>query len=307
MPWISGVYSRLYSWVADAAAGLDISSSRMDADTNDIVGGLNLTLTRDGSTNPTANLPMNGFHHTGAVAATAAGMYLTWDQFAAGNLPPLPALPGDVSIGGTLSVGGLATLSGGANVGGTLTAATINAQAATVAGMVTANAATVAGTVTANAATLASLNGNVLVTGSLNAPTGGGGLPINGGLVVNPPTPGADAIWCNGGLQVNGAMMMDGPITAPAGGGGLPFNTSIVVNATAGQADAIWSNGDIAAVAGAAGDGRVDAAGGYYISGTPHLFADRMFGALFRALADAPEGVRMIVVKQSGQLTAQPA
>ena len=46
MSWNGGGnFNRLYSWVADKAAGLNISSVRMDADTNDIAAnGLLSTL-----------------------------------------------------------------------------------------------------------------------------------------------------------------------------------------------------------------------------------------------------------------------
>lgn len=62
----AGVFTRVYSWVADAAAGIDISASRIDSDTNNITSnGLGNCLTRDGQGTATANLPMNGFRHTG--------------------------------------------------------------------------------------------------------------------------------------------------------------------------------------------------------------------------------------------------
>jgi hypothetical protein len=41
MPWVSGTFSRLYSWVTDDAGNIPITASRMDADTNDIVTGMN--------------------------------------------------------------------------------------------------------------------------------------------------------------------------------------------------------------------------------------------------------------------------
>lgn len=68
----SGTFNRLYSWVADKSAGLDISSTRMDADTNDITSnGFGNCLTRDGQGGPTANLPMNNFKHTGLASGSA--------------------------------------------------------------------------------------------------------------------------------------------------------------------------------------------------------------------------------------------
>jgi len=82
MPWNgSGTFNRIYSWVADKNAGLDISSSRMDTDTDDIVNsGLDNCLTRDGQGQATANLPMAGFKHTGTAAATARTDYSQYGQ-----------------------------------------------------------------------------------------------------------------------------------------------------------------------------------------------------------------------------------
>jgi MYXO-CTERM domain-containing protein len=55
MPWTgAGSFSRIFSWQADKAAGLDISSVRLDTDTNDITAnGLGNCLTRDGQGSPT--------------------------------------------------------------------------------------------------------------------------------------------------------------------------------------------------------------------------------------------------------------
>lgn len=78
----NGTFSRLYSWVADTAAGIDISSVRMDGDTDNItVNGFNNCLTRDGQGSATNNLPMNGFRHTGAGNAVNPQDYVTLSQF----------------------------------------------------------------------------------------------------------------------------------------------------------------------------------------------------------------------------------
>lgn len=83
MPWNgSGIFNRIYSWVADKAANLNISSSRMDTDTNDIVtNGLGNCLTRDGQGQPTALLPMAGFRHTNVGQGVAQTDYVRMDQF----------------------------------------------------------------------------------------------------------------------------------------------------------------------------------------------------------------------------------
>lgn len=76
----AGIFNRLFSWVADAAAGIDISSTRTDADTNDIATGLTNVITRDGQSIPTNNLPMGNFRHTGASNGVALTDYATVAQ-----------------------------------------------------------------------------------------------------------------------------------------------------------------------------------------------------------------------------------
>lgn len=89
----SGAFTRLYSWVADTAAGIDISSSRMDADTNNIVtNGFNNCLTRDGQGAATANLPMNGFKHTNVGNGSAVTDYVAVGQLQAPGTPASTAL-----------------------------------------------------------------------------------------------------------------------------------------------------------------------------------------------------------------------
>lgn len=77
----NGTFSRLYSWVADAAAGIDISATRMDADTNEITTqGFNNCLTRDGQGSATADLPLNGFKFTAVGNSTAGNQYVAQNQ-----------------------------------------------------------------------------------------------------------------------------------------------------------------------------------------------------------------------------------
>jgi hypothetical protein len=120
MPWNgSGVFSRVYSWVSDAAAGLDILSDRMDTDTDDLAAGLMHCLTVNGETLPVNNLPMANFRHTGASPGIAASDYATVGQvlnggggIVAGGFVPLA---GNVSMTGPLGVGG--ELTGGDRYG----------------------------------------------------------------------------------------------------------------------------------------------------------------------------------------------
>lgn len=114
--WSGGVFTRLYSWVSDAAAGIDISSSRMDADTNLITAtGLGNCLTRDGQGSATGNLPMNSFRHTGVGNAVAATDYVALGQLQSpGSLHLYGTaldITGNSALGGTLAVTGDTTVS----------------------------------------------------------------------------------------------------------------------------------------------------------------------------------------------------
>lgn len=67
----SGTFSRLYSWVVDAANSVNISSSRMDAELNGFAAALTNCVTRDGQSPPSADLPMGGKKLTNLGAAAA--------------------------------------------------------------------------------------------------------------------------------------------------------------------------------------------------------------------------------------------
>jgi hypothetical protein len=66
----SGTYSRLYSWVIDAANNVNISSSRTDAEMNGFAAGLTNCITRDGQSPPSSDLPMGGRKLVNLGAAT---------------------------------------------------------------------------------------------------------------------------------------------------------------------------------------------------------------------------------------------
>jgi hypothetical protein len=87
MPWNgSGVFNRLFSWIADKAGGINITASRFDADENDIVSnGLGNALTRDGQGVPVANLPMAGFRHLNVASSQNRNEYLATAQLQDGG------------------------------------------------------------------------------------------------------------------------------------------------------------------------------------------------------------------------------
>lgn len=61
----SGTFTRIYNWVIDKANGINITASRMDADTDDIANGLSQCINKDGQTTLTANIPFNNYKITG--------------------------------------------------------------------------------------------------------------------------------------------------------------------------------------------------------------------------------------------------
>lgn len=71
----SGTFNRVHDWSEDEDNNLDIEADRMDEDTDDIADGISQSLSKDGQTNPTANLPMANFIHTGVGNATARNNY----------------------------------------------------------------------------------------------------------------------------------------------------------------------------------------------------------------------------------------
>jgi Chaperone of endosialidase len=56
----SGNFNRVHNWTSDAAASIKIKADRHDAEDDNLASGLSNTLTKDGQSQPTANIPMNG-------------------------------------------------------------------------------------------------------------------------------------------------------------------------------------------------------------------------------------------------------
>ncbi len=111
----SGAFTRLFSWTADAAAGIDILASRMDADTNLITTqGFGNCLTRDGQGAATANLPMNGFKHTNVADAVDPTDYVALGQLQSPGSLPIYAT--------TITATGLISPASGVGIKGSLVA-----------------------------------------------------------------------------------------------------------------------------------------------------------------------------------------
>lgn len=84
MPWSGGQFTRIYNWVDDKNAGIPITASRMDGDSDDFASGINNTIAKDGSNTPTANLNIGSFRLTSVGTATALTDAPTMNQLQAG-------------------------------------------------------------------------------------------------------------------------------------------------------------------------------------------------------------------------------
>lgn len=80
MPRSGGTMTLTYNWPTDAAAGVNISSSKMQAQEQDIADEISNSIAADGQTNPTADLPMDGYKHTDVDSADARDQYARADQ-----------------------------------------------------------------------------------------------------------------------------------------------------------------------------------------------------------------------------------
>jgi Coiled stalk of trimeric autotransporter adhesin len=70
MPFNTGVFTRLYSWVNDAASSIPITATRMDNDSNDIASALSNCVTRDGQGYFATNVNFNGYKGNNVAAGT---------------------------------------------------------------------------------------------------------------------------------------------------------------------------------------------------------------------------------------------
>ena len=159
MSFAGGVFTRLYSYVADAAAGITAQPSRFDADLNDMANGLSTCVLRDGTGTPTTNIGFGGYKITGL----GLGVSST-DAASLANLGTL--LTGATATGGfTLSTGNLAVSAGSVTVSSSVTA-----SALVTAGNVVGNAIVSTTTITGGGALSitaggAAITGTVVVTG----------------------------------------------------------------------------------------------------------------------------------------------
>ncbi|HEY1430769.1 MAG TPA: hypothetical protein VGF39_03955 [Stellaceae bacterium] len=200
MGWQNGTFRRLFSWTADANAGYDILADRMDSDTNDIVGGINNTLTRDGQNAPIGDLPMAGFKHLSVAQASSPTDYARFDQV-------VPAT-GNGTISGSLTVTGAAALNGGATVTGGLTADVLTVNGGISATSISATSIGVSGALTVTGAINANGGINATSLGASGPLTVTGAAALNGGATIA-------GLTVNGNSNLSGNLAVGGTLTAP--------------------------------------------------------------------------------------------
>lgn len=71
----NGTYTGSSVWQSESGAGNTIDASKFDTHDQDIADGLSNCITKDGQTDPTANLPMATYKHTGVGDASARTDY----------------------------------------------------------------------------------------------------------------------------------------------------------------------------------------------------------------------------------------
>jgi hypothetical protein len=200
----SGQFVRNYSWVNDAANNIPITSSRVDADTNDITGnGFGNTLTRDGQGSATSNLPMNGFKHTNCAPGSASTDYATFGQIS--TLAPLasPAFTGTPTA---------PTPASGTNSTQIATTAFVTSNFLSLSG------GTVSGTIT--------IGGNISMTGTINAGgsiNAGSNLTTAGSVIAN-----TNFISSSGNVVL--APGTSGAVIVRPGGSGVTSTQSVFDN-----------------------------------------------------------------------------
>lgn len=72
MAFSGGVFSLLYNWVTDRDNNQPIDATKMQAENQGLADGLSNTITRDGQSTITSNIPFNGQRITGLGNASAA-------------------------------------------------------------------------------------------------------------------------------------------------------------------------------------------------------------------------------------------
>ena len=110
MPRASGSFTPPSSSWYPATSGNAAAFGDWNTLLADLSSALTQSISQDGQTNPTANLPMSGFKHTGAGSATGSGQYIAWGQSCTLGAVTLGAITGTAATFTTLNGGQFAGL-----------------------------------------------------------------------------------------------------------------------------------------------------------------------------------------------------
>lgn len=116
MTWAGGVFSISFDAVADRDASIPITASRVQACLDDLEGGVNSTLNKDGSNTPSAAMAWGGFRLTGLGDATARTDAIAAKQVQDGGVV-YAAVTGTDTYAATLAPAITAYVNGGVFIG----------------------------------------------------------------------------------------------------------------------------------------------------------------------------------------------
>lgn len=107
----TGIFTRVYQWVNDAANNIDVDATRTDTDSNDIASGLTNCITRDGQSPALAAIPMGGQKITGLAAGSA-----DTDAVNYGQVFVAPSFSGGITFSGGAVGTGVINFAGSTSV-----------------------------------------------------------------------------------------------------------------------------------------------------------------------------------------------
>lgn len=112
----AGLFVRLYNWVSDAAAAINITASRMDGEMDGFAAGLSNCITRDGQGKPSAAIDWNGQNLSNVNGLTTTGNTTlgdaTTDTLNVGNGGLFKDAAGNTGFGGAANAGYRVDVSG---------------------------------------------------------------------------------------------------------------------------------------------------------------------------------------------------
>jgi hypothetical protein len=313
----SGSYSLPYNWQADAANGLNISSSRMQGQDADIAAALSICLTKDGQQQVAANLQMGGFTLTNMANASAQKQPISVQDFQNGTPTWLGTVSGTDTITGATNIAPAAYargqrfrfISAGAN---TTAAVTLNVNGLGAVSITKFGSTSLAvGDIRPGQIVEVTYDGtNFQVSGS----TGGRGALLNIQKITASgtytPTPGATAARVrgagSGGAGGGGGATASGQTAGGAGGSSGAYGEIWIASGLASQTVTVGAAGT-GVTGGTGGAGQQCSFGSLLVlpggpGGTSGLASTSAVFAAPGGPAAAPSGTGTFLVSGQGQV-----